>query len=187
MNEKKIISNKLSEENNDFIKVKREKSKKLEPQIIQNALEIQPLRTIDLSKREFTNVMSPSKSGFKKNINHNYTKLKSKSKGKEIKEIKSPLNGCYKQRNFQAILLPKKTLGRSLPKTTNFNKNFESQNFSINNIKRITLSNNIEVINNIIIMINLIKHQIQIPNIKVIVLNIQKKMQIIEKWEKIKL
>ena len=148
MNEKKIISNKLSEENDNFIKVKREKSKKLEPQIIQNALEIQPLRTIDLSKRELTNVMSPSKSGFKKNINHNYTKLKSKSKGKEIKEIKSPLNGCYKQRNFQAILLPKKTLGRSLPKTTNFNKNFESQNFSINNIKRITLSNNIEVINN---------------------------------------
>jgi len=148
MNEKKNISNKLSEENDDFIKVKREKSKKLEPQIIQNALEIQPLRTIDLSKSEFRNVMSPSKGGFKKSINHNYTKLKSKSKGKEIKEIKSPLNGSYKQRNFQAILLPKKTLGRSLPKTSNFNKNLESQNFSINNIKRITSSNNIEIINN---------------------------------------
>jgi len=148
MNEKKIISNKHSEENDDFIKVKREKSKKLEPQIIQNALEIQPLRTIDLTKREFRNIMSPSKFGFKKNKNHNYTKLKSKSKGKEIKEIKSPLNGNNKQRNFQAILLPKKTLGRSLPKTTNFNKNLESQNFSINNIKRITSSNNIEVINN---------------------------------------
>ena len=148
MNEKKIISNKLSEEKDDFIKVKREKSKKLEPQIIKNAIEIQPLRTIDLSKREFRNIISPSKGGCKKNINHNYTKLKSKSKGKEIKEIKSPLNGSYKQKNFQAILLPKKTLGRSLPKTTNSNRNFESQNFSINNIKRITSSNNIEVINN---------------------------------------
>ena len=148
MNENKNISNKLNEENDDFIKVKREKSKKLEPQIIQNALEIQPLRTIDLSKSEFRNVMSPNKGGFKKSINHNYTKLKSKSKGKEIKEIKSPLNDSYKQRNFQAILLPKKTLGRSLPKTSNYNKNLESQNYSINNIKRITSSNNIEIISN---------------------------------------
>ena len=148
MNEKDIISNKISEENDDFIKVKREKCKKFEPQIIQNALEIQPLRTIDLNKSEFRSAMSPKEVGFKKNNNNNYTKLKSKSKGKEIKEIKSPLNGSNKQRNFQAILLPKKTLGRSLPKSTNFNNNLESQNFSINNIKRITSSNNFEVINN---------------------------------------
>ena len=138
--------NKLNPVKNDIIKVKRESK------LTQKIMEIQPVQTIDISKNDSRNITAPNKNGGKQK--KNYKHLKITSKNKETKDIASPNMTNNKQCNYFGNLLSNKILGRSLPKNYNNkligngNINIDIPNYSSNNIKRITSSNNIIAINN---------------------------------------
>ena len=138
--------NKLNPVKNDIIKVKRESK------LTQKIMEIQPVQTIDISKNDSRNITAPNKNGGKQK--KNYKHLKITAKNKETKDIASPNIINNKQCNYLGNLLSNKILGRSLPKNYNnklignSNINIDIPNYSSNNIKRITSSNNIIAINN---------------------------------------
>ena len=138
----KIIINK-----NEFFKVKREKEIKKNEQ---NLLEVPVLQIIDMAKNDSRHITAPNKNGIKPK--KNYKHLKITAKNKEMKDISSS-NAINNRQNNNAILLYKKMLGRSLPKKYNYNNIsnniiIDIQNYNSNNIKRITSSNNLVIINN---------------------------------------
>ena len=138
----KIIINK-----NEFIKVKKEKEIKKNEQ---NLLEVPVLQIIDMAKNDSRHITAPNKNG--KKPKKNYKHLKITAKNKEMKDVSSS-NAINNRQNNNAILLYKKMLGRSLPKKYNYNNIsnniiIDIQNYNSNNIKRITSSNNLVIINN---------------------------------------
>ena len=150
--------NKVNLIKNDIIKVKRDKeiSKKLEPKLTQNIMDIQPVQTIDLEKSDSRNITAPNKIGIKQKKNYKHLKITAKNKeNKDIKDIKetNSTNAPNQKSNYIEILMNKKMLGRSLPKNYNYGNinngvNIDIPNYSSNNIKRVISSNNIVIINN---------------------------------------
>ena len=145
-NKDSAIVNKPFQNKNDIIKVKREKelTKKIDPKLIQNMLEAQSMQS-DTSKNDPRHITAPNKNGLKQK--KNFKHLKITAKNKEIKDINSSNVINNKHCNYFGILLPKKMLGRSLPKNYNHNNIYFQGNGNNNNIKRITSSNNIIELN----------------------------------------
>ena len=169
MYEQKDISNKLNIINNDLTNVKKEAelTKKAGSKTIQNLLENQPVKNIDIINYDSRHSTVPNKNNIKQKKNYEHLKITAKNKENENKEI-SPMNIINNGKcNYVGILLQKKMLGNSLPKNyKNINNNvkIESPNYNSNVIKRIISSKNMVVEND-----NYgteIYHKIQNSNIK---------------------
>ena len=80
--------NKPTQNKNDIIKVKREKelTKKIDPKLIQNILEVQSMQS-DLSTNDPRHTTAPNKNGQKSK--KNYKHLKITAKNKDLKDISS--------------------------------------------------------------------------------------------------